>query len=119
MAQGYFKNITEDDKYIINNMCKQIEGDKIFCVCTGKRFKILSRESSQYTYDYTYNFIRFGFATKARNTDFHAKQHPYCPNQYMAQIIANFINTAVELGYYTRTTDKGFNGGNQVQTIWM
>lgn len=119
MATSYFKNISEIDKFIINNICRQIENDGIFCVSTDKKFKLLGRESSLYTYDYTYNFIRFGFATKARNTDFHAKQHPYCPNHYIAQIIANFINKAVEMGYYVRTTEKVFNGGNEPQIIWM
>lgn len=118
MATTYFRNITEDDRFIISDMCKSIEDDKIFFVSTDKKFKMLERGNT-YTFDYTYNLIRFGFAAKARGTDFHARQHPYCPNQYTAQVQANFINTAVEMGLYTRQTSKEFNGGNNVQIIWM
>lgn len=118
MATAYFRNITEDDRFIIADMCKSIEDDKIFFVSTDKKFKMLVRGNT-YTYDYTYNLIRYGFATKARGTDFHAKQHAYCPNQYTAQVQANFINTAVEMGFYTRQTNREFNGGNNVQIIWM
>lgn len=119
MATTYFKNITEDDKNIIASMCYAIENDKIFFVSTYKKFKVLSRESAQYTYDYTYNFIRFGFCSKSRGTDFYAKQHAHYPIQYTAQVQANFINTAVEMGLYTRHTNKDFNGRNNVQIIWL
>jgi hypothetical protein len=118
MANAYFKNITEEDKFIISEMCRSIENDNAFFVSTDKKFKMLVRGNS-YTYDYTYNLIRFGFATKARGAEFHAKQHSSCPNQYTAQVQANFINTAVEMGLYTRQTSKEFNGGNNVQIIWM
>lgn len=114
-----FKNLNEGDVNIIQFICKLIEEDKIYFVANNKRYKILSRESERYTYDYTYNFCRWGFAKKARNTDFHAALHPYCPNQDMAATMARFINTAVEEGLYERTTDKKFDGGNNIQVIWM
>ena len=119
MAQGCFKNITEDDKYIIQNICKCIEEEQLFFISTNNKLKIMSRENPQYTYDYTHNFIRFGFARKVRGTDFMAKQHLFCPNQHCAQLLASFINNAVELGLYKRKTLKNFNGGNNIQIIWM
>lgn len=115
----YFKDIKEEDKLIIKGMCEIIEKGTCFIVANEKRWKFLSRESNMYTYDYTYNLCRFGFARKARNSDFHAALHRYCPNQDISSTLANFLNTAVSMGLYERTTTKKFDGGTDYQIIWM
>lgn len=115
----YFNNIEEHEKTQIANICKLVESKQIFIVASGAKYKILSRENEAYTYDYTYNLIKWGFARKARNTDFFAQVHKYCPYQDFASTLAHFFNTAVELGFYTRTTEKKFDGGQDFQVIWI
>lgn len=118
----YFNEIGDFEKGIIETMCEAIESRRVFVVASNKRWKMLCHSEGNavhYVYDYTYNLIRWGFAKKARNTDFHAALHPYCPNQDISGTLSNFLNTAVEMGFYTRTTDKVFNGGTEFQTIWM
>lgn len=117
--KNYFKNVEEHEKTQIANIAKLIESKQIFIIASGARYKILSRENSSYTYDYTYNFIKWGFTRKARNTEFFAQLHKYCPSQDISSTLANFLNTAVEMGLYTRTTEEQFDGGQDFQTIWM
>jgi hypothetical protein len=118
MARNYFNNVEQYEITVISEMCKAIETRKALIIAGGKRWKMLV-SGENYTYDYTYNLIRWGFARKARNTDHHAQLHPYCPNQYISGCLAHFLNTAVEMGFYTRTTEQVFNGGSEFQTIWM
>lgn len=114
-----FKDVSEDDKRIISNMCSLIEKQHVFVVASGKRWKLLSRESENYTYDYTYNLVRFGFAKKAKGTDFAAQLHKYCPNQDISGSLSYFLNCAVDSGLYVRETNKKFDGGTDFQVIWM
>ena len=119
-AAKYFSGVTESyEVSIIAEMCEAIEAGRVSVLSTDKRFRIITPGANGYIYDYTYNFIRWGFAKKARGNEFTAAQHPYCPNQHVSATIANFINTAVEMGYYTRKTSKTFDGGSNIQIIWM
>ena len=118
MATKHFTNLEEYEKEIICEMCKAIESKKALIIAAGSRWKFLV-SGANYTYDYTFNLIRWGFARKARGTDFHAQLHKYCPNQDISGTLANFLNTAVEMGLYTRTNSVKFNGGQDFQTIWM
>jgi hypothetical protein len=93
--KNYFNNIEEHEKTQIANICKLVESKKLFIVASGAKYKILSRENESYTYDYTYNLIKWGFARKARNTDFFAQLHKYCPYQDFSATLAHFLNTAV------------------------
>lgn len=117
--KNYFMNVEEHEKTQIANVAKLIENKQLFIVASGAKYKILSRENNSYTYDYTYNFIKWGFARKARNRDFFAQVHKYCPLQDFSTTLANFLNIAVELGYYARTTQEKFDGGQDFQVIWM
>ena len=119
MSKKYFKGIEDHEKSIVSGICKDIESRKIVFICTDKRFKIMSAGENGYLYDWTYNFCRWGFARKSRNSDFHATQHAYCPYQHMSGVVANFLNEAVEQGIYERTTNERFDGGQNFQTIWM
>ena len=118
MATKHFTNLEEYEKGIICEMCKAIESRKALIIAAGSRWKVLV-PGENYTYDYTYNLIRWGFARKARNTDHHAQLHKYCPHQDISGTLAMFLNTAVELGLYIRTTSTEFNGGQEFQTIYM
>lgn len=117
--KSYFKNLEEHEKTQVANVAKLIENKQIFIVASGAKYKILSRENSAYTYDYTYNFIKWGFARKVRNSDFFAQVHKYCPSQNISATLANFLNTAVAMGFYTRTTKERFDGGTDFQIFWM
>lgn len=115
----YFSGVEAHEIRIISDICADIEAGRITVFSTDRRFKIMSPGANGYMYDWTYNFCRWGFAKCARNTQFHAAQHTYCPNQHISAILANFINTAVEMGYYTRTTSRRFDGGQNVQIVWL
>ena len=119
MSKKYFKGIEDYEKSIIPQMCQAIESRSIVFISTDKRFKVMSAGENGYLYDWTYNLCRWGFARKSRNSDFHAQQHPYCPHQHMSGIVAHFLNEAVEQGFYERTTNERFDGGQDFQTIWM
>ena len=119
MKKTYFAGIEDHDRVIISGICQDIEAGRITIISTDKKFKIVSPGENGYLYDWTYNFIRFGFARKSRSSDFHAQQHAYCPNQHTSAIVANFINTAVEMGLYERTTAQRFDGGQNINIIWM
>ena len=116
----YFANLDEADRCIIESMCKAIESQRCFIISTEKRWKFMvPAEDGSYVYDYTYNLIRFGFTRKARNNDFQASQHSYCPHQYTSGVLSNFLNPAVDMGLYERTTERKFDGGTDFQMIWM
>lgn len=115
----YFNNIEENEKSIIKTMCEAIESKKLHIVCNTNKFKMLVTASNGYTYDYTYNLCRWGFAKKSRSSDWLAVLHPYCPNQGISNALSNFINIAVEMGLYTRKTTEIFNGGCDFQIIWL
>ena len=117
--QLYFSGIEEHDRAIIAGICSDIENGRITIISTDRKFKIVSPGANGYLYDWTYNFIRFGFAKKSRSSEFHAQQHAYCPNQHTSAILANFINTAVEMGLYKRTTAQRFDGGQNINIIWL
>ena len=119
MRTKYFSNIEDCDRVIIAGICSDIENGRIFVISTDRKFKVVSPGENGYLYDWTYNFIRFGFVRKSRSSAFHAQQHSYCPNQHTSAIIANFINTAVDMGLYTRTTGQRFDGGQNINIIWM
>lgn len=119
MRTKYFSNLEDCDRAIIADICKDIETGRITIISTDRKFKIVSPGANGYLYDWTYNFIRFGFARKSRTSDFYAQQHAYCPNQHTSAIVANFINTAVEMGIYERTTAQRFDGGQNINIIWM
>lgn len=119
MRTKYFSNLEDCDRVIIADICKDIENGRITIISTDRKFKIVSPGANGYLYDWTYNFIRFGFAKKSKSSDFHAQQHAYCPNQHTSAIVANFINTAVEMGIYERTTAQRFDGGQNINIIWM
>ena len=120
MANKTFNKLEDHELYSVVEMCKAIENKRVVLVCSDKRWKMIVPScESGYPYDYTYNLMRWGFATKARNSDHHARLHPYCPNQDMSATLARFINTAVEMGYYVRQTTKAINGGDDYNTIWM
>ena len=119
MRTKYFSGIEDHDRAIIAGICSDIENGRITIISTDRKFKIVSPGSNGYLYDWTYNFIRFGFAKKSRSSEFHAQQHTYCPHQHTSAILANFINTAVEMGIYERTTDQRFDGGQNINIIWL
>ena len=119
MKTKYFSGVEASDLSIIAGICSDIENGRITVISTDRKFKILSPGTSGYLFDWTYNFIRFGFAKGSRSSKFHAQQHPYSPNQYTSAILANFLNTAVEMGLYERTTAKRFDGGQNIDIIWM
>lgn len=119
MTTKYFSNIEDHDRVIIAGICSDIENGRITVISTDRRYKIVSPGENGYLYDWTYNFIRFGFAKKARNTEFYAAQHPYCPYQNTSAVICHFFNTAVEMGLYKRTTAERFDGGRDFPIIWM
>lgn len=119
MSKKYFKGIEDHEKCVIPQMCQAIESRSIVFISTDKRFKVMSAGENGYMYDWTYNLCRWGFARESRNSHFHAQQHAYCPHQHMSGVIAHFINTAVEMGLYERTTNERFDGGQDFQTIWM
>lgn len=120
MANKLFNNLNEYEIYSVCEMCEAIERKRVVLVCSNKRWKmIVPSDTTGYPYDYTYNLCRWGFATKARGSEHHARLHPYCPNQDMSATLARFINTAVEMGYYVRQTTHTINGGNDYNTIWM
>lgn len=114
----YFKNIEEHEIFSVREMCKAIEGKSVFVVCTENKWKMLV-SNGKYTYDYTFNLCRWGFARKAKNSDFLACLHKYCPNQDISSTLSRFLNTAVDEGLYERTTTEKFDGGCSFQTIWM
>lgn len=114
----YFNNINESDLYSIREMCKAIESKKVFIVCTDSKFKMLV-SGANYTYDYTYNLCRFGFAQNSLASDNLAKLNKYTPHQSISYILCDFLNTAVEMGLYERTTDEVFHSGLDFQMIWM
>jgi hypothetical protein len=119
MRTKYFSGVEDHDRVIIAGICSDIENGRITVISTDRKFKIVSPGDNGYLFDWTYNFIRFGFARKSRSSEFHAQQHPYCPNQTVNAIIANFINTAVDMGFYERATSKRFDGGQNINIIWM
>lgn len=116
--KNYFKNVEEHEICAIQFMCKAIELKKLHIVCTNANYKMLVSDGN-YTYDYTYNLCRFGFAKVSRKSKHLAMLHKYCPYQDVAQSLSAFLNTAVELGYYVRTTKEKFDGGQDFQFIWM
>lgn len=119
MRTKYFSGIEDHDRAIIAGICSDIENGRISIISTDRKFKIVSPGANGYLYDWTFNFIRFGFVRKSRNSDFHAQQHAYCPNQHVSAILANFINTAVEMGFYQMTTGRRFDGGQNINIIWL
>ena len=119
MRTKYFSGIEDHDHAIIAGICSDIENGRITVISTDRKFKIVSPGANGYLYDWTYNFIRFGFARVSRSDRFCAQQHSYCPNQHTSAIIANFINTAVEMGLYERTTAQRFDGGQNINIIWL
>ena len=119
MKTKYFSGIEEHDRLIIAGICADIEAGRITIISTDRKFKLVSPGANDYLYDWTYIFIRFGFAKKSRLSEFHAQQHQYCPNQHVSAIIANFLNTAVEMGLYERTTETRFDGGQNINIIWL
>ena len=114
----YFNNVEEYEKSSIVAMCEAIESKQLHIVCTTNKFKMLVTRS-RYTYDYTYNLCRWGFARKSRNNDRLAMLHPYTHCQYVSTVLSNFLNRAVEMGFYTRKTTEIFNGGCEFQIVWM
>ena len=119
MTRKYFSVIEDSDRANIANICSDIENGRITIISTARKFKIVSPGENGYLYDWTYNFIRFGFARVSRSDRFCAHQHPYCPNQHASAILSNFINTAVEMGLYERTTARCFDGGQNINIIWL
>ena len=119
MKARYFKDLNEYEKATITTMCEAIESKKLHIVCTTNKYKMLVTASNGYTYDYTYNLCRWGFARKSRNNDQLAILHPYTPCQYISTVLSNFLNRAVEMGFYTRKTTEVFNGGCDFQIIWL
>ena len=119
MRTKYFSPVQDYEISIISDICADIENGRITIISTDRKFKIVSPGANGYLYDWTYNFCRWGFAKKSRNSEFHAQQHAYCPNQHTSAIIANFINTAVEMGYYQMQTGRTFDGGQNINIIWM
>lgn len=115
-----FNNVEADELYAIEIMCKAIEDKRVILVCTDKHWKmIVPSEMNGYPYDYTRFLYEWGFAEKARNKHFLARLNPYTPNLYMSKTLANFLNKSVENGYYKRTNEVIFNGGQDFTTIWM
>ncbi|MBR4983217.1 MAG: hypothetical protein IKY94_11730 [Lachnospiraceae bacterium] len=112
----YFENIEEHEKIIIAGMCKAIESGSMTAIVAGKRWKAVEPDRS-YILDWSYNLQRWGFAKKARGSEHHLALHPYCPIQDISSTFANFLNTSVEMGYYTRKTEKKINGGRDYQII--
>lgn len=119
MKKEDFTKVDECDLINIRSMCKAIEARTCFVIASNKRWKMIVAGDNKYPYDYTWNLIRWGFARKARGTDFYAQLHPYCPNQGISTSLSCFLNKAVEMGYYERTTNQVFNGGTDFNTIWM
>ena len=119
MKTKYFSGISDSDRENIANICSDIENGRISIISTDRKFKIVSPGANGYLFDWTYNFIRFGFARVSRSDRFCAQQHSSCPNQYTSSIISNFINTAVEMDLYKRTTARRFDGGQNLNIIWM
>ena len=118
MTTKYFSNLQEYDIMNIAEVCEAIETKAVILVCTDKRFKVIVPRGG-YPSGWTYNIIRWGFARKCRNSDFHAQQHAYCPHSYMAGVLAHLLNTAVEMGYYQRKTSRTITGWEDHNTIWM
>ena len=115
----YFANLESYELSSVTAMCEAIESKRLHIVCAGNKFKFLVTGENGYTYDYTFNLCRWGFARKARNNSHLAMLHPYCPNQGIASSLSHFLNTAVEEGVYIRKTNEVFNGGCEFQTIWI
>lgn len=114
-----FLHPSECERQSIVSMCEAIEAKALHIVCTNNHFKFLVTGASGYTFDYTFNLCRWGFARKARNNDHLAMLHKYTPYQGVSCCLSAFLNKAVELGYYKRTTEEEFNGGVDFQMIWL
>lgn len=117
--EKYFKNLEDCEVSTVVTMCEAIELKRLHIVCAGRKFKFLVTGENGYTYDYTYNLCRWGFAKKSRANNCVAMLHPYCPGQGISSALSHFLNTAVEMGLYTRKTYEEFNGGQDFQMIWL
>lgn len=117
--EDFTKVVDECDLMSIQTMCKAIETRTCFIIANNTRWKMIVAGDNKYPYDYTWNLIRWGFASKARGTDYHARLHPYCPNQGISTTLSCFYNKAVELEYYKPESTERLNGGAEFNTIWM
>jgi hypothetical protein len=119
MAKKYFTNVVEDyEKNIIATMCEAVENYNITAIAANNKVKFI-QPTKMGVSDWTFNFIRFGFAKSAKNNPHLARLNKYVPYQDVSSTVACFLNTAVEYGFYTRKTSKKFDGGEGICIIWM
>lgn len=119
MAKKFFTNVVEDyEKNIIATMCEAVENHNITAIATNNKVKFI-QPTQNGVFDWTYNFIRYGFAKPAKNSSHLARLSKYVPHQDISSTLAHFLNTAVEYGFYTRKTSEKFDGGENVYVIWM
>ena len=120
MTKKYFTNVVEDyEKNIIATMCEAVEDHNITAIANNNKVKFIQPTKTGVS-DWTYNFIRYGFAKSVRNSSSTlARLNKYVPYQDISSTLAHFLNTAVEYGFYTRKTIEKFDGGENINVIWM
>lgn len=119
MAKKFFTNVVEDyEKNIITTICEAVENHNITAIATNNKVKFIQASNAGIS-DWTFNLIRFGFAKSAKNNSHLARLNKYVPYQDISSTLACFLNTAVEYGFYTRKTSEKFDGGQNVNVIWM
>lgn len=120
MAKKFFTNVVEDyEKNIIATMCEAVEDHNITAVAINNKVKFIQPTKTRIS-DWTYNFIRYGFAKPVKNSSSTLARLNKCvPYQDISSTLACFLNTAVEYGFYTRKTSEKFDGGQNVNVIWM
>ena len=107
---------------VVKELCNKIENNRVFIVASEKSnsWRLMCADNEYaYPYGYTYNLIRCGCAKAKRGSDQTiARLHPYFPNNDISNSLKQFVEMAVELGYYERTTDEDL-GARTYNTIWI
>lgn len=96
-----FKNFDETfDKDTIQYMCSIIEKQRYVIIANQKctRWKLISRCSPDYSYDYTYNLIRWGFVKKGKNADDSTAAAPSAGIYYVTYPLQRFVDAALKAG---------------------
>ena len=122
MKENYFTGFDrENDLCVLQSMCSAIEKNQMFCICNAAatKFRFCVAGENGYPYNYTWNLIRWGFARKARNSDYDAQCDKLCPNNYISGTLSHFYHEAVKHGYFTPKEGARVSSGMNVTTLFI